>query len=161
MSVNKVILVGRLGQNPEVRYTPSGSAVANFSVATNEAWTDKSGQKQERTEWHRVVVWGKLAELCNQYLAKGRQCYVEGRLQTRSWQDKDGQTKYSTEVQAQTIQFLNGQAGASEGRANSPGPSAQSSGGFNEGPNPGNMGGSGFGMGAPAEPSFTEDDIPF
>ena len=106
MSVNKVILVGRLGQNPEVRYTPSGSAVANFSVATNEAWTDKSGQKQERTEWHRVVVWGKLAELCNQYLQKGRQCYVEGRLQTREWADKDGVKKYSTEVQAQTVQFL-------------------------------------------------------
>ena len=112
MSVNKVILVGRLGQNPEVRYTPSGAAVANFSVATNESWTDKSGQKQERTEWHRVVVWGKLAELCNQYLAKGRQVYLEGRLQTRQWQDKDGQTKYTTEVQAQTVQFLGGNAGA-------------------------------------------------
>ncbi|HAR43610.1 MAG TPA: single-stranded DNA-binding protein, partial [Bdellovibrionales bacterium] len=94
MSVNKVILVGRLGQNPEVRYTPSGAAVANFSVATNESWMDKSGQKQERTEWHRVVVWGKLADLCKQYLAKGRQVYVEGRLQTRQWQDKDNQTKY-------------------------------------------------------------------
>lgn len=168
MSVNKVILVGRLGQNPEVRYTPSGSAVANFSVATNEAWTDKSGQKQERTEWHRVVVWGKLAELCNQYLQKGRQCYVEGRLQTRSWQDKDGTTKYSTEVQAQTIQFLGGQAGASEGRSMSSGGPSMGSGGpnpssgapsFND--NHSNMGGSGFGMGAPAEPSFTEDDIPF
>src|SRR5271167_3381085 len=116
MSVNKVILVGRLGQNPEVRYTPSGAAVANFSVATNESWTDKSGQKQERTEWHKVVVWGKLAELCAQYLAKGRQCYLEGRLQTRQWQDKDGQTKYTTEVQAQTVQFLGGQAGAGAGR---------------------------------------------
>lgn len=181
MSVNKVILVGRLGQNPEVRYTPSGSAVANFSVATNEAWTDKSGQKQERTEWHRVVVWGKLAELCNQYLQKGRQCYVEGRLQTRSWQDKDGQTKYSTEVQAQTIQFLGGQAGASEGRmmnesnaggASHGGPTPNHGAGASHGSSFGgnsssfntdnsNMGGSGFGMGAPAEPSFTEDDIPF
>src|SRR3954467_9659208 len=115
MSVNKVILVGRLGQNPEVRYTPSGAAVANFSVATNESWTDKSGQKQERTEWHKVVVWGKLAELCNQFLAKGRQCYLEGRLQTRQWQDKDGQTKYTTEVQAQTVQFLGATAGAGSG----------------------------------------------
>jgi single-strand DNA-binding protein len=166
MSVNKVILVGRLGQNPEVRYTPSGSAVANFSVATNEAWTDKSGQKQERTEWHRVVVWGKLAELCNQYLQKGRQCYVEGRLQTREWTDKDGVKKYSTEVQAQTVQFLgaDGARGA-ENRApgaNSGGPSmnntAQMGGGnqFNDA-----GAGAGFGMGAPAEPSFTEDDIPF
>src|SRR4051812_9078449 len=108
MSVNKVILVGRLGQNPEVRYTPSGAAVANFSIATNEAWTDKSGQKQEKTEWHRIVVWGKTAENCGQYLSKGRQIYVEGRLQTRQWQDKDGQTKYTTEVQAQTVQFLGG-----------------------------------------------------
>src|SRR3954464_5694005 len=126
MSVNKVILIGRLGQNPEVRYTPSGAAVANFSVATNESWMDKSGQKQERTEWHKVVVWGKLAELCNQYLAKARQVYLEGRLQTRQWQDKDGQTKYTTEVQAQTVQFLGGNAGASAGAgagASSGGPS--------------------------------------
>src|SRR4051812_25033331 len=116
MSVNKVILVGRLGQNPEVRYTPSGAAVTNFSVATNESWTDKQGAKQERTEWHRIVVWGKLAELCAQYLSKGRQAYVEGRLQTRQWQDKDGQTKYTTEVQAQTVQFLGGaSAGAGAG----------------------------------------------
>src|SRR6478609_8565754 len=115
MSVNKVILVGRLGQNPEVKYTPSGAAVANFSVATNESWTDKSGQKQERTEWHRVVVWGKLAELCSQFLVKGRQVYLEGRLQTRQWQDKDGQTKYTTEIQAQTVQFLGGTAGAQAG----------------------------------------------
>src|SRR3989338_1068547 len=108
MSVNKVILIGRLGQNPEVRYTPSGAAVANFSVATNENWTDKSGQKQERTEWHRVVVWGKLAELCGQYLAKGRQVYLEGRLQTRSWDDKEGVKRYTTEIVAQTVQFLGG-----------------------------------------------------
>src|SRR4051812_3649523 len=122
MSVNKVILVGRLGQNPEVRYTPSGAAVANFSLATNENWTDKSGQKQERTEWHRIVVWGKLAELCNQYLSKGRQAYIEGRLQTREWTDKDGNKKYTTEVQAQTVQFLGGAAGASAGEGRSPNP---------------------------------------
>lgn len=156
--MNKVILVGRLGQNPEVRYTPSGAAVANFSVATNESWTDKSGQKQEKTEWHKVVVWGKLAELCNQYLAKGRQVYLEGRLQTRQWQDKDGQTKYTTEVQAQTVQFLGGQ-GAERG-----GPSADygnnnSMGMGGASPNPAN---SGFGMSSGAgEPSFTEEDIPF
>src|SRR5690242_17355915 len=115
MSVNKVILVGRLGQNPEVRYTPSGAAVANFSVATNESWMDKAGQKQERTEWHKVVVWGKTAENCGQFLAKGRQVYIEGRLQTRQWQDKDNQTKYTTEVQAQTVQFLGATAGAGAG----------------------------------------------
>lgn len=169
MSVNKVILVGRLGQDPEVRYTPSGSAVANFSVATNEAWTDKNNQKQERTEWHRVVVWGKLAELCKQYLQKGRQCYVEGRLQTRSWQDKDGTTKYSTEVQAQSIQFLGGNAGEGKSMNQAPNnnnfaPNANFGGqGANQANSPDSnpMGGAGFGMGAPSEPSFTEDDIPF
>lgn len=105
-SVNKVILVGNLGADPEVRYTQGGQAVCNFNVATNERWKDKtSGQPEERTEWHRVVVWGKLAELCRDYLAKGRTVYLEGRLQTRKW-EKDGQTKYTTEVVAQTVQFL-------------------------------------------------------
>lgn len=104
--INKIILIGRLGVNPEVRYTTSGMAVVNFTLATNEAWTDKNGQKQERTEWHRVVVWGKLAELCAQYLCKGKRAYVEGKLQTRQWQDKGGQIKYTTEVQAQVVQFL-------------------------------------------------------
>ncbi len=159
MSVNKVILVGSLGQNPEVKYTPSGQAVANFSVATNESWTDKQGQKQEKTEWHRVVVWGKLAELCAQYLSKGRQCYLEGRLQTRQWQDKDGQTKYTTEVQAQTVQFLGGanaSAGASANDSSfAPGPGQGASQGMPQGMpmsanNPNDSG-----------PSFTEDDIPF
>jgi single-strand DNA-binding protein len=160
MSVNKVILVGRLGQNPEVRYTPSGAAVANFSVATNESWMDKSGQKQERTEWHRVVVWGKLAELCNQYLSKGRQAYIEGRLQTREWTDKEGVKKYTTEVQAQTVQFLGAGAGAGAGMG--AGAEMGSGSGMNAG------GGMGMGAGAEmaprpgtAEPNFTEDDIPF
>jgi single-strand DNA-binding protein len=153
MSVNKVIIVGRLGQNPEIRYTPSGAAVANFSVATSETWNDKNGQKQERTEWHRIVVWGKLAELCNQYLAKGRQCYVEGRLQTRQWQDKDGQTKYSTEIQAQTIQFL---GGATQGQGNTAG-NYQANNASNNNFADGSQG---FNP-APSEPSFTEDDIPF
>lgn len=115
MSVNKVILLGRLGQDPELKYTPSGAGVCNFSLATTESWNDKSsGQKQERTEWHRVVVWGKLAELCNQYLSKGRQAYVEGRLQTRSWDDKDGNKRYTTEINATTVQFIGGQAQAGQ-----------------------------------------------
>ncbi len=114
MSVNKVILLGRLGQDPELKYTPSGAAVCNFSLATSESWSDKnSGQKQERTEWHRVVVWGKLAELCNQYLAKGRQAFVEGRLQTRSWEDQQGNKKYTTEIVASNVQFIGGSAQAS------------------------------------------------
>jgi single-strand DNA-binding protein len=159
MSVNKVILIGRLGQNPEVRHTPSGQSVANFTLATNESWTDKQGQKQERTEWHRVVVWGKLADLCGQYLSKGRQCFIEGKLQTRQWQDKDGQTKYTTEVLANTVQFLgaNAQQGAGQGAGN-----------YNNNQY-GNQANSFGGGNAPmamdtsqmAEPSFTEDDIPF
>ena len=119
MSVNKVMIIGRLGQDPEMKYTPSGAAVCNFSVATSESWTDKSGQKQEKTEWHRIVVWGKLAELCNQYLAKGRQAFIEGKLQTRSWDDKDGNKRYTTEVLANTVQFLGGQA-TTNNNANAP-----------------------------------------
>ncbi|MFC2074655.1 single-stranded DNA-binding protein [Bdellovibrionota bacterium] len=113
--VNKVIIIGNLGTDPEVRFTPSGSAVANFTVATSENWKDKNGQRQERTEWHRIVVWGKLAELCGEYLSKGRQAYIEGRLQTRSWDDKEGKKRYTTEVVAQTVQFL----GSSKGRETS------------------------------------------
>lgn len=117
--VNKVILIGRLGGDPEVRYTANGGAVANFTLATNESWMDKQGQKQERTEWHKVVVWGKLGELCGQYLSKGRQAFVEGRLQTRDWTDKDGNKRYTTEIVANNIQFLGAPgergAGASAG----------------------------------------------
>ncbi len=112
MSVNKVLLIGRLGNNPEIRYTNGGTAVANFNLATSENWNDKNGQKQERTEWHRIVVWGKLAELSEKYLAKGRQCFVEGRLQTRSWDDKEGNKRYTTEIVASSIQFLGSPAGA-------------------------------------------------
>ena len=112
--VNKVILIGHLGRDPEVRYTSSGGAVANFSIATTESWNDKSGQKQERTEWHKISVWGKLAELCGQYLNKGRQVYVEGRLQTREWNDKEGQKRYTTEIVAQNIQLLGGGQGGGQ-----------------------------------------------
>jgi single-strand DNA-binding protein len=104
-SVNKVILIGNLGKDPEVRYTQGGAAVANFSVATNEKWT-KDGQTQEKTEWHRIVVWGKTAENCGQYLKKGRSVYIEGRLQTRKWTDKEGRDQYTTEIVAQFVQFL-------------------------------------------------------
>lgn len=104
--INKVILIGRLGADPEIKTVGSGQQVARLSVATSENWTDKEGQKQERTEWHRIVVWGKLAELCGRYLSKGRQVYVEGRLQTRSWEDQQGAKKYTTEIVANTVQFL-------------------------------------------------------
>ncbi len=154
MSVNKAILIGRLGNNPEIRNTPSGSAVANFNIATNENWTDKNGQKQERTEWHRIVVWGKLAQLCGEYLAKGRQVYLEGRLQTRQWQDKEGQTKYTTEVVANIVQFLGAGAGAGVGTgvraADAGSVSADTGNAGNDFQNV-NM--------EPA--SFTEEDIPF
>lgn len=110
--VNKAIIVGNLGSDPEVKTTPSGQSVANFSVATSDNWTDKEGQKQERTEWHRIVVWGKLADLCGQYLQKGRQAYIEGRLQTREWTDKEGGKRTTTEIVATQVTFLGGGKGA-------------------------------------------------
>ena len=104
--INKVILVGRLGHDPELRYTADGTAVTNFRIATSDEWTDKTtNEKKERTEWHRIVAWRKLAELCGEYLTKGRQVYVEGKLQTRSW-EKDGIIRYSTEIVASEVQFL-------------------------------------------------------
>jgi single-strand DNA-binding protein len=159
MSVNKVILVGRLGQDPELKYTPSGMAVCNFSLATSESWTDKQGQKQERTEWHRVVVWGKLGELCGQYLGKGRQAYLEGALQTRSWEDKQGQKRYTTEIVAKTVQFLGGQAGASN-NAGAGNFQNNNAGGMNQqGPSNDDMMNQDYDISSDA--SFTADDIPF
>ncbi|MBS1986186.1 MAG: single-stranded DNA-binding protein [Bdellovibrionales bacterium] len=110
--INKVIIIGNLGKDPELRHTPQGQAVATFSVATSESWNDKTGQKQERTEWHRIVVWGKQAELCSKYLSKGRKAYIEGRLQTRAWDDKEGQKRYTTEIVANTVQFLDSAGGS-------------------------------------------------
>ncbi|MCS6787564.1 MAG: single-stranded DNA-binding protein [Thiobacillaceae bacterium] len=111
-SVNKVILVGNLGRDPEVRYMPSGDAIANLSVATTEVWKDKNGERQEATEWHRVVFFGKQAEICGQYLRKGSQIYVEGSIRTRKYQDKDGQDRYITEIRGDRMQMLGGRAGA-------------------------------------------------
>lgn len=109
--VNKVILVGNLGRDPEVRYTRSGTAVATLNVATTASWTDQNGQRQDRTEWHRVVAWSKLAEIAKEYLSKGRQVYIEGRLQTRSWDDRDGNKRYTTEVVAEQMLMLGGRGG--------------------------------------------------
>ena len=107
MNVNKVMLIGRLGQEPEAKYTPNGTAVSNFSIATSEKWKDKaSGEWNEKTEWHRIVSWNKQAEFCNQYLKKGSLIYIEGKLVTRSWDDKEGQKRYMTEVVANTVQLL-------------------------------------------------------
>jgi len=108
MSVNKVILVGNLGKDPEVRFTGSGKAVCKFPLATSEVWNDAEGARQERTDWHNVIVWGKQGETCGQYLAKGRQVYVEGSIRTRSYDDKDGNKRYITEIIAQRVRFLGG-----------------------------------------------------
>src|SRR5580700_11341236 len=110
MSVNKVILVGRLGRDPETRYTGGGQAVANFSLATDESYKDKSGERQKRTEWHKIVVWGKQAEIAQQYLKKGSLIYVEGRIQSREWQDKEGQKRTSFEIVANNFRMLGGRA---------------------------------------------------
>jgi len=152
--VNKVILVGNLGKDPEVRYTPGGQAVANFTIATNEAWTDKQGQKQERTEWHKIVVWGKTAENCGEYLSKGRQVYIEGRLQTREWNNKEGAKQYTTEIVANQVLFLQGGErgqGRGAGRSTTAAPADD----FGA-PPPGMDESSGAGA-----PETTEDDIPF
>jgi len=108
--VNKVILIGNLGSDPTVRFTQGGTAVANFNIATTERFNNRNGEREERTEWHRIVAWGKLAEICQQYLKKGKQVYIEGRLQTRQWEDQQGQKKYTTEIVASNMQML-GRAG--------------------------------------------------
>ena len=123
-SVNKVILIGNLGRDPEVKYTQSGTAVANLNLATNEVWTDKAGQKQERTEWHRVVVWGKQAQVISEHLTKGKQIYVEGSLQTRSWDDREGNKRYTTEVRAVRVLML-GRAEGSRMQPEAPGPEVE------------------------------------
>ena len=157
--VNKVILIGNLGGDPEVRYTPSGHPVANFRIATSESWTDKNGQRQERTEWHRIVAWGKLAELCGEYLSRGRQVYIEGKLQTREWTDRDGNKRFTTEVQAQQITFLGGRDGASPGGAPRRGAPA-SGGGYGPEGGGGDFENRGGGYDETAPP-ITDDDVPF
>jgi len=148
--VNKVILVGNCGKDPETRYTPSGSAVTNISIATSEQWTDKqSGQKQERTEWHNVVFFNRLAEIAGEYLRKGSQVYVEGQLRTRKWQDKSGQDRYTTEIVANEMQMLGGRGAG--GGDYAPPPQQSSSSNNNSQPAP---------QMAPVDDSF-DDDIPF
>ena len=141
-SVNKVILVGNLGRDAELRYTPGGAAVATLNLATTETWNDKEGQRQEKTEWHRVVLWGKQAETLSQYLQKGKQIYVEGRLQTRQWDDKDGNKRYTTEIRGDRIVLL-----SSAGGGGQRGSSMRSE----------------MPQGEPADmaPELSEDDIPF
>ena len=153
-SVNKVILVGNLGRDAELRYTPGGAAVATINMATTEIWNDKAGQRQEKTEWHRVVLWGKSAESLAEYLTKGKQIYVEGRLQTRQWDDKDGNKRYTTEIRGDRIVLLGGGGGGARGSYGGGARPGASSGGGDD------MGGGSHGPEAPSEP-LTDDDIPF
>jgi single-strand DNA-binding protein len=148
-SVNKVILIGNLGRDPEVRATPGGQTVAKFSIATSQKWKNKqNGQMEEKTDWHNIVAWGRLAELCRDYLTKGRPVYVEGRLQTRSWDDKEGKKQYMTEVVAETLQFLGGRGEGAPAGSTRPAAIA--------------VGQSGPPSGGDDIPSFDEsDDIPF
>jgi single-strand DNA-binding protein len=142
MSVNKAILVGNLGKDPELRYTPSGTAVCTFSIATTDRFKNKQGEQQERTEWHNIVVWAGLAEICGKYLTKGKQVYIEGRIQNRSYDDRDGNKRYITEIVANEMQMLS-RAGEQQGG----GRPSTSSDNFSQ---------------APAEPQFNpDDDIPF
>ena len=151
-SVNKAILIGNLGRDPEMRYTPSGAAVCNFGIATTERWKNKeNGQLEERTDWHNIVVWGKQAENCKEYLAKGRAVFVEGRLQTRSWDDKEGHKRYTTEVIAQTVQFLTPR-GASGASTQSMGSSGGATGATQSEPASSDQG---------PPPFDADDDIPF
>jgi len=143
-SVNKVIIVGNLGRDAEIRYTSGGTAVATLSLATTDVWTDKGGQRQEKTEWHRVVLWGKTAETLQEYLLKGRQIYVEGRLQTRQWDDRDGNKRYTTETRADRVVLLGGRGGGGGGGASRS---------DDEGQQPQ--------VGAGEPDVLTEDDIPF
>ena len=144
-SVNKVILVGNLGRDAELRYTPGGAAVATLNLATTEVWNDKGGQRQEKTEWHRIVLWGKQAESLQEYLTKGKQIYVEGRLQTRQWDDKDGNKRYTTEIKADRVTLLGGGGAGGRGASMDRGGAAMSHAGGDE---------------PPMEP-ITDDDIPF
>lgn len=157
-SVNKVILIGNLGADPELKYTPSSRPLCNLRIATTDVYKDKAGQKQEKTEWHRVTVWGDQAENCNKYLAKGRSVYVEGRLQTRSY-DKDGQKHYATDIVADRVVFLGsgGGAGAGAGGGEGRGRSGERSGGFS---GRGDSGPAEDGDSGPSNPP-SDDDIPF
>ena len=154
-SVNKVILIGNLGKDPETRYLPSGDAVTNITVATTDTWKDKNGEKQEHTEWHRIAFFGKLAEIAGEYLKKGSPVYVEGRIRTRKWQDKEGQDRYSTEIVADRMQMLGSRGGGSESAAREPAtrePAAAAGGGGAKA-SPSKKSGGGF--------EEMDDDIPF
>ena len=164
--VNKVILIGNLGSDPEVRYTPDGVPVANFSLATTESWNDRNtGERQERTEWHRLVIWSKLAEIAGQYLKKGSKIYVEGKLQTRSWDDQSGQKRYTTEIRVFEMQMLDsrGEGGGGSGGRDAGYNAGGGGGGRDAGYNAGgqNAGPAAQPDAAPPPPGGDDDDLPF
>lgn len=162
MSVNKVILVGRLGRDPETRYTSGGQAVANFTLATDETFKDRSGERQKRTEWHRIVLWGKLAEIAQQYLKKGMLVYIEGRIQTRQWEDKrDGQKRTSTEIVANVMRMLTSRAEGAAAGAGSGGGMGASHGRGGGGSEPDFDAGGGMDEPGPSGPEISDEDIPF
>jgi len=165
MSVNKVILVGRLGRDPETRYTGGGQAVANFSVATDESYKDKNGERQKRTEWHKIVVWGKQAEIAQQYLKKGSLVFIEGRIQSREWQDKEGQKRTSFEIVANNFRMLGGRSdGAAASAGASAGGGTSRAGGADDFESHGASPSGGeehFGGGGAAGPEISDEDIPF
>lgn len=155
--INKVILIGNLGNDPEVRYTSGGSAVANVSLATTESWRDKeSGEQQEKTEWHRIVFFGRLAEIVSEYLKKGSQIYVEGRLQTRKWQDKEGHDRYTTEIVANEMQMLGSRGGGGESSQATRPPEKEA-----RRSKPRDQGEGKEGKEGKKEDEFVDDDIPF
>jgi len=160
MSVNKVILVGRLGRDPETRYTSGGQAVANFSVATDETYKDKAGERQKRTEWHKIVVWGKQAEIAQQYLKKGSLIFIEGRIQSREWQDKEGQKRTSFEIVATNFRMLGGRGDGAGGGAGSYGGGARAEEHDQSGPGD-DFGGPSGGGGGASGPEISDEDIPF
>jgi single-strand DNA-binding protein len=158
MSVNKVILVGRLGRDPETRYTGSGQAVSNFSVATDESYKDRNGERQKRTEWHKIVVWGKQAEIAQQYLKKGSLVFIEGRIQSREWQDKEGQKRTSFEIVANNFRMLGGRAEAAAAGAGAMGGGApRASDDFEQSAPPEES----YGGGSAGGPEISDEDIPF
>jgi single-strand DNA-binding protein len=163
MSVNKVILVGRLGRDPETRYTGGGQAVANFSIATDETYKDKNGERQKRTEWHKIVVWGKQAEIAQQYLKKGSLIFIEGRIQSREWQDKEGQKRTSFEIVASNFRMLGGRAdGAAAGAGGGAHRGGGGGGDFEDQSGPEeSYGGGGGGHAQSSGPEISDEDIPF
>jgi single-strand DNA-binding protein len=161
MSVNKVILVGRLGRDPETRYTGGGQAVANFSVATDETYKDRNGERQKRTEWHKIVVWGKQAEIAQQYLKKGSLIFIEGRIQSREWQDKEGQKRTSFEIVANNFRMLGGRAeGAAAGMTGATSRSSGAADDFDGSSAPSEESYAGGGHSG-AAPEISDEDIPF